>query len=84
MLEMDDFTPRKTPQKGAFQGLAKPHFNHFHLQTAPPLAKPYFRQMLLNGIAVKLAFSSYKYDRDPSCVALAGSPKRVTTKEVSA
>ena len=53
MLEMDDFTPRKTPQKGAFQGLAKPHFNHFHLQTAPPLAKPYFRQMLLNGIGLR-------------------------------
>jgi hypothetical protein len=58
--------PRKTPQKGAFRGLAKPHFNHFRLQTAPPLAKPYFRQMLLNGIAVKLAFSSYKYDKDPT------------------
>jgi hypothetical protein len=55
MLEEDSFMPRKTPRKGAFRGLAKPHFNHFRLQTAPPLAKPYFRQMLFNGIEVKIA-----------------------------
>ena len=43
------------PQKGAFRCWIKTHFNHFRLQTAPPLANPYFRQMLLNGIGFKTA-----------------------------
>src|SRR3954468_12916260 len=55
MLEGDKLEHRKTSQKGAFRGWANPRFNHFRLQTAPSLAKLYFRQMLLNGIGARPA-----------------------------
>src|SRR3954454_5898251 len=64
---MNNFSLRKMPQKGPFRGLAKPHFNHFRLQTAPPLAKPYFRQMLLNGIDLNAdeLYQRYREEQDP-------------------